>query len=115
MGPRGISQKPGWWKEKGMKTFWRDLLGEEAADQLVAETHQMIEELGTDELRRMGERAANSTNESWSNRQGGIHLLMRDPETIAEWQEAVNAVSLLSMADALAAEREKRFIGEIVR
>ena len=104
MGPRGISQKPGWWKEKGMKTFWRDLLGEEAADQLVAETHQMIEELGTDELRRMGERAANSTNESWSNRQGGIHLMMRDPETIAEWQEAVNA-----------AEREKRFIGEIVR
>ena len=98
-----------------MKTFWRDLLGEEAADQLVAETHQMIEELGTDELRRMGERAANSTNESWSNRQGGIHLMMRDPETIAEWQEAVNAVSLLSMADALAAEREKRFIGEIVR
>ena len=41
--------------------------------------------------------------------------MMRDPETIAEWQEAVNAVSLLSMADALAAEREKRFIGEIVR
>ena len=30
--------------------------------------------------------------------------MMRDPETIAEWQEAVNA-----------AEREKRFIGEIVR
>ena len=53
MGPRGISQKPGWWKEKGMKTFWRDLLGEEAADQLVAETHQMIEELGTEGVRRM--------------------------------------------------------------
>ena len=31
--------------------------------------------------------------------------MMRDPETIAEWQEAVK----------LAAEREKRFIGEIVR
>ena len=84
-----------------MKTFWRDLLGEEAADQLVAETHQMIEELGTDELRRTMEREED--------------LMMRDPETIAEWQEAVNAVSLLSMADALAAEREKRFIGEIVR
>ena len=46
--------------------------------------------------------------------------MMRDPETIADWQEAVNAdpaalLSLLSMADALAAEREKRFIGEIVR
>ena len=36
-----------------MKTFWRDLLGEEAADQLVAETHQMIEELGTEGVRRM--------------------------------------------------------------
>lgn len=43
-----------------MKTFWRDLLGEEAADQLVAETHQMIEELGTDELRRTMEREEES-------------------------------------------------------
>ena len=29
-----------------MKTFWRDLLGEEAAEMLVAETLQLIEELG---------------------------------------------------------------------
>lgn len=36
----------------------------------------------------------------------GIKKLRRDPAAL---------LSLLSMADALAAEREKRFIGEIVR
>ena len=55
--------------------------------------------------------------------------MMRDPETIDKqhvwhWyatgikklrRDPAALLSLLSMADALAAEREKRFIGEIVR
>lgn len=39
-----------------MRTYWRDLLGEEAADHLVAETFQMIEELGTEGVKEMIER-----------------------------------------------------------